>query len=539
MSRHAAETREGRAADFKRGVNGTEKREKRANQKLEALRVQRRRGTAQSGDFEALLRQWNPQSLAAEAPPLEMLARLLYSATEDDMEQHLPQIVPLEACAHLVQLLGGSDLKALAAVLASLTFFRTSHERQYALALCRAGYLGAVFAQLQRVPLEEELLRCALWEPVINVTLVSPEAAADVAASELVTRGLPLEMELAFAQGGSRVMRACTLSVAAALLEELGLARSQGLQPMAQLLWGRVVSAAAGVERVESWKDGLTDDGRIVARSLVSASHIIVCLAYPMSGRSVLFPANEAAALEQWLSMLVHHVGVADVPLFSRRQALQTLCDVAATPLDALVPALFRCGAAAGATKAASSSHAELRCYAMHLIGNMASSGSEATHSLLQLGAVHAATEAVARDSNAVREVALFALGAALKACQWDYQHRMERSAAASDLLHVLVVRMDVLRHVPYMLDPRRGPVVLCDALQLLEAALRWNAPLTRGRMEQHATIDPVERLELESQNPQVCKAAADVSNLYYNRTAEDREALYLNAPVTAGSFKF
>ena len=499
-----------------------------------SIKLTRTRLVSDTRTFPDLLAMWDVQQFCAGSEAqVQTLCYLLYAAADvADLER---VALSPEHAALLVRYLQheSTHLHALGAI-TSLLYFSCERTPLYAQALCASGLVDALSHLADH---QSPDARRALWETVYNLACAAPEAACQLMHSPLYGSRLPM------AAAHDSALLPVVTNAAAGVLQEVCLAREPVPQERMYMLWGLLSHVAdAAVQKPNKWRNDLSEGAQILVTALAAASRMLVCVACTPDDRHALLCRDDVPA-PSLVRVLLHFAALQDAPVPVRRACAMTLCDLATMSEPAwYTDLLLQEHSLWCLTALATSSHDVLRALAMQWIGNLAAGGSDAVQLLHNCGITALMRETILQGSSRSRVAAVFALGAAVRACQREYAHSMKKSDQADRLLKELILVQDALRGLAVLLDPTYGSQAVCDTLEVIEAAVDWQRDAVVRRLEKYELDTYISKLAVTGTRS-VSTAAMRLEDKINNRSPDAREMEYMRAaktlPVHAGQFSF
>jgi len=544
-----------RIQDFKRGTrDGTALRRKGAEQKAGEKRkdrlVDRRRGQQQQQEssFLALVGMWNKQQFLQEyqqgAPKLaqlELLSKILYTANADELEQYHAALLAPQEFPILVEMIRKRPEHAPLAVacMTSLMHHKISTERDYAISLIGAGCFELFRDMLPRV--HGVSMRCAIWEVVINVALVHPAAAKDVAQSVLFPGPIAAELEAALDPGADpervRIMLPCAMSVITSIYEEIAVGGRGELPPLSftAALWPTLIRVMGHVQPVGNWNTDLNDDTRVTTSYLLGVMYLVVCLSSDTEATAKHVLGLVPNTLLPMIRMFTHYALTAkNVPVGLVTHCLMTLSDLASRyhGIPHISSIMLEAGCIPHMVMGLNSRRETIRYYVMLWIANFIPEGMHCIEPLVGAGVVAGLMGAAMNGKTHMKKQAIFALTNMFRTCERERSHNMAVRESATNIMRTMIVREHLFSCVRLIIGaPAAGydMETLGDVLGIAEAALRWDIAAARRALKEHDTIDHIITL-CGSENFRIAKLATTVTDLYQGNRAEDRERLYAQA---------
>lgn len=466
---------------------------------------------------------WNPTLfLQGDPVQLDVLKTMMTEMTSDDMTRFGPQILPIDQAGVLVDMMRATTdsmhIQNLAATLFGILSHSTPHDPLYSQVITKAGYFAVAMHHMQQMP-NDDGLHSALWSVFVNISACSKAAAEDVLKSQ-VFACMPHEMQ--------RWARHPSMAVAMTwLIHSMMDSACHFPHDVLITLWTRLLDFCKLIQPVLSWKSDLDPLHQQLVRELVCTTRLLFCKYHLPDNRIHLFDSPEA--MKSWLRFLIHFTALPDAPIQLREVALNTLVSFSTTVLDFIPPLLFECGVVECIMKCIET---PIRANVFLLMANVCGYGVLAAKQFTDRGALRIIAHTIGHSDSTTRKNALFTLRNIVFVAVGETAQTVEANALLMDVIQT----NRTLRFIPLMLNPEYGLVVMIDALELVEAVLKWNRSVSLRYVEDYGIDDIVEKLHVYP-NSRIVHLSTSITDLISDQTCEMREAEY--AQAAQGFFSF
>lgn len=477
--------------EFKKGIK--DKTKARADESLVSIRKNREAKRFENARsrmeirrvkaFDDLRKLWNPASLMqGDVVQLDVLKTMVLQATEDEMEQWLPIIIPVEHTGKLVDWMRSTQdpavINLLAECIAGITFHITTHDKHYAAAFFMAGYPDVALYHLNRnVP-----CRANLWRPLINFASSSSAAAVDVMRCDLF-KTFPQELQRFDIAVAYVILNIITI------IQE---AVTRKPQDFLLAVWDSLLLICPMMHPVDSWEtdlDPLTRD--VFGRTIWALDHVFLKL-------------NDAVPNASWIDALLRYANVRDAP---GALCYKTLANLALyqPSFDLLFErGIVQCVMNGLHVRDASPS-------AFNLLGNLFSIGPNVVETFVfTQNVIVFILQAMGGNAPAqTRRMATYAL------------NRLVAQTRNDLILRKVFVEEQAFKYLS--LEATVGAQTLIDGMEIISFALLWNREHALVALEDHG-LDSVIQQYAYSSNADVAKLADRLSNVIHHMECKETE---------------